>query len=60
MTVQFHLFEEAGVAAQALTDAVRGDLQQALQTAPRALLLVSGGRRLQGPVVSFKLSVQIS
>ncbi|MDY7573192.1 6-phosphogluconolactonase [Actimicrobium sp. CCI2.3] len=44
MTVQFHFFEEAGVAAQALADAVRGDLQQALESAPRALLLVSGGR----------------
>ncbi len=44
MTIQFHLFEDAGVAAQALADAVRGDLQQALETAPRALLLVSGGR----------------
>ncbi len=44
MTVQFHLFDETGVAAQALADAVRGDLLQALESAPRALLLVSGGR----------------
>jgi 6-phosphogluconolactonase len=44
MTVQFHLFEDAEAAALALAEAVRGDVQQALETAPRALLLVSGGR----------------
>lgn len=44
MTIQFHFFDEASTAAQALADAVRGDLQQVLETAPRALLLVSGGR----------------
>ncbi|EGF31085.1 6-phosphogluconolactonase [Oxalobacteraceae bacterium IMCC9480] len=44
MTIQFHLFDEAAAAAQALAEAVRGDLEHALAGAPRALLLVSGGR----------------
>lgn len=44
MTVQVHLFENTALAAQALADAVATDVQHTLHTAPRALLLVSGGR----------------
>ncbi|GAA4033309.1 6-phosphogluconolactonase [Actimicrobium antarcticum] len=44
MTVQFHLFDNTALAAQALADAVAIDLRLTLESAPRALLLVSGGR----------------
>ncbi len=50
MGLQLHRFPDNRQAAQALAQAVADELQQVLQTQPRALLLVSGGK---SPLPSF-------